>query len=44
MGGIEDPNAAINGPSSARQQNVISMAFRWKADGDPTLNTGLVAL
>ena len=24
--GIEDPNTAINGPSSARQQNAIKMA------------------
>ena len=43
-GGIEDPNTAINGPSSARQQNAISMAFRWRADAGTTLNAGLVAL
>ena len=41
---IEDPNTAINGPSSARQQNTISMAFRWQADDGPTLNVGLVAM
>ena len=34
----------ISGPSSARQRNVISMAFRWRADDGPTLNAGLVAL
>ena len=43
-GGIEDPNTAINGPSSARQQNAISIAFRWRADAGTTLNAGLVAL
>ena len=32
------------GPSSARQLNAISMAFRWRADDGPTLNAGLVAL
>ena len=42
--GIEDTNIAINGPSSVRQQNAISMAFRWRADDGPTLNAGLVAL
>ena len=42
--GIEDPNTAINGPLSARQRNVIEMAFRWRADDGPTLNAGLVAL
>ena len=26
--GIEDPNTAINGPSSARQRNAIYMAGR----------------
>ena len=31
-------------PSSARQRNAISMAFRWPADDGPTLNAGLVAL
>ena len=39
---IEDPNTAINGPSSARQRNAILMAFRWRADVDQTLNAGLV--
>ena len=42
--GIEDRNTAINRPSSARQRNAISMAFRWRADDGPTLNAGLVAL
>ena len=40
--GIEDTNTAINGPSSARQRNTIEMAFRWRANGGPTLNAGLV--
>ena len=31
-------------PSSARQQNAIEMAFRWRADDGPTLNASLVAL
>ena len=39
-----DPNITINGTSSACQRNAISMAFRWRADGGPTLNAGLVAL
>ena len=42
--GIEDPNTAINGPSSAHQRNAISMAFPWRVDNGPTLNAGLVAL
>ena len=42
--GIEGPNTAINVPSLARQRNAIQMAFRWKADGGPILNAGLVAL
>ena len=42
--GIEDPNTTINGPSSARQRNAISMAFRWRADDGPTSNAGLVDL
>ena len=42
--GTEDPNTAINGPSSARQRNAIEMAFRWRADDGPTLNAGWVAL
>ena len=25
------------GPSSAQQQNIISMAFRWRAENDPLL-------
>ena len=41
--GIEDPNTAINGQSSACQQN-IKMAFPWRADDGPTLNAGLIAL
>ena len=41
--GIEDPNTAINGPSSACQRNTIEMAFRWWANDGPTLNVGLVA-
>ena len=39
-----DPKSTISGPSSARQQKVISMAFCWRADDGPTLNAGLVAL
>ena len=35
--GKEDPNTAINGPSSARQRNAINIAFRWRADDGPTL-------
>ena len=31
-GGIEDPNSALTGPSSARHRNAIEMAFRWRAD------------
>ena len=42
--GIEDPNTAINGPSSTRQLNAILMVFRWRADVSPTLIAGLVAL
>ena len=33
--GREGPNTTLRGPS---------MAFRWRADGGPTLNAGLVAL
>ena len=29
--GREDPNSTIRGPSLARQQNAIDMAFRWRA-------------
>ena len=36
--GREDQNNTKSGPPSARQQNAISIAFRWQADGDPTLN------
>ena len=39
-----DKNTTKSGPSSARQRNAINMAFRWRADGGPILNTGLVAL
>ena len=44
--GIEDPNTAINGPSSARQRNAVEMemTFRWRAEGAPKLNAGLVAM
>ena len=42
--GREDSNATIGGPSSARQRSAIEVAFRWRADGGPTLNAGLVAL
>ena len=44
--GRKAPNTCttISGPSSARQRNAIKMAFRWLADGGPTLNAGLVAL
>ena len=42
--GREDPNTTISGPWSARQRNAILMAFRWRADDGPTLNSGLVAL
>ena len=42
-GRIENPQNAINGPSSAHQQNAIEMAFCWRADGGPTLNTGILA-
>ena len=38
------PNNTISGPSSARQRNAILMVFRWHADDDLTLNSGLVAL
>ena len=39
--GREDSNTTISGPSTARQRNAIQMAFRWRADGGPTLNAGL---
>ena len=41
---IQIDNCNLNGPSSARQRNVIQLAFRWRADDDPTLNAVLVAL
>ena len=41
--GREDPNTTISGPWSARQRNVIEMAFRGRGDDDPTLNAGFVA-
>ena len=40
----EDPITTKSGPPSARQPNGISMAFLWRANDDPTLNAGLVAL
>ena len=42
--GTEDPYTAINGSSSACQQNAIEMASRWRANNGPTLNAVLVAL
>ena len=42
--GRKDQNTTISGPSSARQQNAIEMAFLWRADGGHTLNIDLVAL
>ena len=48
--GKEDLNTTKSGPSLAHQRNAIKMAFqikmafRWRADDDPTLDTGLVAL
>ena len=42
--GREDPNTTISGPSSARQRNAILMAFRWRADDGPTLNSCSVDL
>ena len=42
--GLEDPNTAINGPTSARQRYAIEMAFGWWADDGPTLNVVLIAL
>ena len=42
--GIEDTTTAINGPSSARQRNALSMTFRWRANDGQTLNADLVAL
>ena len=34
----EDQNKSKSGPSSARQRNAIEIAFRWRADGGPTLD------
>ena len=42
--GRKDPNTTMSGRVSARQRNVIQMAFRWRADDGPTLNAVLVAL
>ena len=39
-----DPNTTKSGPSSAHQRNAILMAFRWRANGGPILNTVSVAL
>ena len=36
-----DSNTTISGPSTARQRNAIQIAFRWRADGGPTLNACL---
>ena len=44
MGWREDRNATKSGTLSARHQNAIPMAFRWRADNGPPLNAGLVAL
>ena len=38
---FDDGNTTISGPSMALQQN--AMAFRWRADDGPTLNSGLAA-
>ena len=40
----DDPNTTKSGPSSARKRNDIYMAFRWRTDDGPTLNSGLVYL
>ena len=42
--GKADQKTTINRPSSARQRNAISMAFRWRAYDGQTLNAGLVAV
>ena len=42
--GREDPNYTKSGPTSARQRNAISMAFRWRTDYCPPLNDGFIAL
>ena len=42
--GRADPNTTINSILTARQRNVIKMAFRWRADDGQTLNAGVEAL
>ena len=39
-----DPNSTKSRPSSTHQQNTINMAFRWRANGGPTLYAASVAL
>ena len=39
--GRKDSNTTISGPSTARQRKAIQMAFRWRADGGPSLNASL---
>ena len=36
--GRADHKNTNSGPPSTRQRNAISMAFRWRVDGGPTLN------
>ena len=38
--GKVDPNSTKSGPSSSHQRHAIEMAFRWRADDGPTLNSG----
>ena len=38
--GRKDPNTTKSGPSLARQQNAIKMAFRWQAGDGLRLNNG----
>ena len=40
----QDPNSTNSGPSLDHQRNAIKMAFCWRSDDCPTLNTGLLAL
>ena len=40
----ENRNSTKIRPSSGCQGKIILMALSWLADGDPTLNAGLVAL
>ena len=42
--GRNGPNSTKSGPASTRQRKAIKMAFPWRADDGPTLNSGLVAL